>query len=79
VNPFGDQNASSSNQYVTFSDLIFDRVVLGSIGLNSFEFDNVTSVAAVPEPATWAMMILGFLGVGLAAYRRKSRPAFRLV
>jgi hypothetical protein len=79
VNPFGDQNASSSNQYVTFSDLIFDRVVLGSIGQNSFEFDNVTSVAAVPEPATWAMMILGFLGVGFMAYRRKSTPAFRLV
>lgn len=29
------------------------------------------SVAAVPEPSTWAMMILGFLGVGLLAYRRK--------
>jgi len=30
------------------------------------------SVTAVPEPATWAMMILGFLGVGFVAYRRKS-------
>jgi hypothetical protein len=30
------------------------------------------SVAAVPEPATWAMMILGFLAVGFVAYRRKS-------
>lgn len=35
-------------------------------------------VAAVPEPSTWAMMILGFLGVGFMAYRRKSTPAFRL-
>ena len=34
-----------------------------------------TSVAAVPEPATWAMMILGFAGVGLVAYRRKSKSA----
>jgi choice-of-anchor C domain-containing protein len=33
--------------------------------------DNV-SVTAVPEPATWAMMILGFLGIGFVAYRRKS-------
>jgi hypothetical protein len=33
------------------------------------------SVAAVPEPATWAMMILGFCGVGFMAYRRKSKPA----
>jgi hypothetical protein len=28
-------------------------------------------VAAVPEPATWAMIILGFAGVGFMAYRRK--------
>jgi hypothetical protein len=34
-----------------------------------------TSVAAVPEPSTWAMMILGFAGVGFVAYRRKSKPA----
>jgi hypothetical protein len=30
--------------------------------------------AAVPEPSTWAMMILGFVGVGVMAYRRKSKP-----
>jgi hypothetical protein len=35
-------------------------------------------VTAVPEPSTWAMMILGFLGVGFLAYRRKgSRTGFR--
>jgi hypothetical protein len=28
---------------------------------------------AVPEPSTWAMMILGFLGVGFMAYRRRNR------
>jgi PEP-CTERM motif len=27
--------------------------------------------AAVPEPSTWAMMLLGFAGVGLAALRRR--------
>jgi PEP-CTERM motif len=30
------------------------------------------AVSAVPEPSTWAMMILGFCGVGFMAYRRKS-------
>jgi hypothetical protein len=30
---------------------------------------------AVPEPSTWAMMILGFFGVGFMAYRRKSKMA----
>jgi hypothetical protein len=31
--------------------------------------------SAVPEPSTWAMMLLGFAGVGFMAYRRKSKPA----
>jgi hypothetical protein len=31
--------------------------------------------AAVPEPSTWAMMILGFCGLGFLAYRRKNGAA----
>jgi WD40 repeat protein len=31
--------------------------------------------SSVPEPSTWAMMILGFAGLGFMAYRRKSKPA----
>jgi hypothetical protein len=31
--------------------------------------------SAVPEPSTWAMMLLGFAGIGFMAYRRKSQPA----
>ena len=33
------------------------------------------SLSAVPELSTWAMMLLGFAGVGFMAYRRKSKPA----
>lgn len=29
------------------------------------------TVSAVPEPSTWAMMILGFCGLGFIAYRRR--------
>jgi choice-of-anchor C domain-containing protein len=36
--------------------------------------DNV-SVSAVPEPATWAMMLLGFAGLGFAGYSRTSRKS----
>jgi outer membrane lipase/esterase len=34
----------------------------------------LTSTGAVPEPSTWAMLILGFAGVGFMAYRRNSMP-----
>jgi hypothetical protein len=36
------------------------------------------TITAVPESSTWAMMILGFLGVGFLSYRRKGRRSFRL-
>jgi PEP-CTERM motif len=31
----------------------------------------MNAVAAVPEPSTWAMMILGFVGIGAMTYRRR--------
>jgi hypothetical protein len=34
-----------------------------------------SGIGGVPEPSTWAMMILGFAGVGFMAYRGKSKPA----
>jgi len=33
--------------------------------------------SAVPEPSTWAMMVLGFAGIGFMAYRRKNKQSFR--
>jgi len=44
----------------------------------AFEFDNI---ATVPEASTWAMMILGFLGLGFFGYRKSSKAsgtAFRV-
>jgi hypothetical protein len=34
--------------------------------------------SAVPEPSTWAMLLTGFLGLGLLLRRRKSSPALTL-
>jgi PEP-CTERM motif len=40
-------------------------------------FITVPPTPAVPEPSTWAMLILGFAGIGFMAYRRKNKIAFR--
>ena len=35
-------------------------------------------VAAIPEPSSWALLIVGFMGVGFLAYRRSSGTAVRI-
>jgi von Hippel-Lindau disease tumor supressor len=32
---------------------------------------DIANIGGVPEPSTWAMMILGFAGIGFMAYRNK--------
>jgi hypothetical protein len=46
------------------------------IGLDDVSVTGPAAVGGVPEPSTWAMMIVGFCGLGFIAYRRKSKPAF---
>jgi hypothetical protein len=40
--------------------------------------DPRAEIGGIPEAPTWAMLILGFGGIGFLAYRRKARPSFRL-
>lgn len=55
--------------------------IVGDFPPRTFDFaiDNVSFdgpvAAAVPEPSTWAMMILGFASIGFTAYRWKSKSA----
>jgi hypothetical protein len=62
----------------SFTNVVFNA---SAIGQNADITGSVTSfTAAVPESSTWAMMILGFFGVGFMAYRRKSGgPTLRFV
>jgi hypothetical protein len=61
----------------------FDNQTLASLGLTPGTYtytwgtgpdaDSLTvNIAAVPEPSTWATMILGFAGIVFMAYRRKN-------
>ena len=68
--------ASSSSVALKFADASADtHNVDGLIDNVSIAFAEDRAVGAVPEPSTWAMMILGFMGVGFMAYRRKSQDA----
>lgn len=50
---------------------------LVTLGKSSLSVDNGSlppPTPGIPEPSTWALLLLGFAGVGLLAHRRKSKP-----
>jgi hypothetical protein len=77
-------NAPADQPYTLYS-LLFSNTAGGTL---SFTDDGpstqqgdllaLVNVTAVPEASTWAMMVLGFFGVGFMAYRRNGKPNFRI-
>lgn len=72
-------NAGLTSQSFTFTtatagSLVFTSVAGGDSRVGNI-LDNVSLATAAPEPATWAMMLLGFAGVAFVAYRRSRRSA----
>jgi hypothetical protein len=53
------------------------RVGTDIVGAGAFNASFSLSGSTIPEPSTWAMMLLGFAGLGFAGYRRAkmARPA----
>ena len=63
-----------------YEDLAFDGRYLWAADFYGHRIDKIDVLSdggsilnpGVPEPSTWAMMILGFAGVGFMAYRRRN-------
>lgn len=76
ANPFLGAFSSSAN----ISSITFTTT--NSVNSNDFAIGSLQlidgSVAAVPEPATWAMMIVGFGAIGLSMRHRKRATAAAL-
>jgi hypothetical protein len=69
--PGPPQQLYLSTSYNGFSN---GGVAIVDYSISIFIADGLTATPAVPEPSTWAMMLLGFAGIGFMAYRRKSSP-----
>lgn len=85
VTGLGTQTAFSTSGAPTFfgftSTLGFTSITIDTASTTQRVYDNVTisapsDVAAVPEPATWAMFIGGFGLIGGAMRRRKAAVSF---
>ena len=71
----GTANATLTPAVNPFSLTIGVGITRDVAGASTGDFN----MSAVPEPSTWAMMIVGFFGVGFLAYRRQSQGQLRLV
>jgi hypothetical protein len=75
----GNQFSTKSDQWVTITGLApFTTVDFSdSSNRNAFEFSLNTpalgQAGGTPEPSTWAMMVIGFAGLGYAAFRRNPK------
>ena len=73
----GDQASPAGNQLVTITGLDAFTTATFSSTRNAFEFSleapGIGTTGSTPEPTTWAMMMLGFAGLGYAAFRRNSK------
>lgn len=59
--------------YLTLNYAALNRRVVSATftsSQNSFEFDDLSFSGAIPEPSTWALLILGFGLIGVAMRRR---------
>jgi hypothetical protein len=79
---------AANTDFASFGGWSIDGDIIKSIlvttsstgGFKEVKHIEFSVASAVPEPSTWAMMILGFVGVGFLAYRRRGQgQALRLV
>ena len=71
----GSESTNATFFTEALPSLLVDSVTFAfDVGGTSINVDNIVVTAAIPEPSTWAMMILGLAAVGVMAYRRKSKP-----
>lgn len=81
--PFSATDSFLGLSYTVGSDVFYGYARFAGFELESFGFETdantpinaSAAIAAVPEPSTWAMMILGFCGVGFLTYRRCSQAS----
>ena len=78
VTVFGN-NLIGATAFVDFSNGLRANGVLGAVAgstqASAFSVTSVVVTPGVPELSTWAMMLIGFAGLGLASRRRQSAIA----
>ncbi|WP_185965035.1 FxDxF family PEP-CTERM protein [Glacieibacterium frigidum] len=72
---FGSFVARTSSPFLAVSGTTYTLTFTGLSAEDRTSFIDGVALAAVPEPATWGLMIVGFGMVGFAARRRRTSVA----
>ncbi len=68
---------NGSTYTASFTDLLgpgnYTAEITGTVNVARLGIGGTVSTDAIPEPSTWAMLMLGFAGLGYAAYRRNTK------
>jgi hypothetical protein len=75
VSPIGSGALPQLGAFADPFDIVLNGLPASQVNGFTEALEFAPQVAAVPEVSTWAMMILGFCGLGFMAYRRKQNGA----
>ncbi len=79
------ENAFTDRALTTNLDDLFTVAFVPQPGVNEYTFGSAQSADAngvepgIPEPSTWAMLTIGFVGLGSAAFRRNQKSSIEFV
>jgi hypothetical protein len=88
VDVFASATAQFTSTYATYTETAEGGAsadptfTIDEPGYSAYTIEGVPAgpaVAATPEPATWAMMLIGFAGLGYTGYRRQLSAASRAI
>jgi hypothetical protein len=75
VSPVGPGPLGNLGAFADTFGLVTNALGTTNVGgeIEALEFEPASFTPGVPEPSTWAMMLLGFAGLGFLGYRQTAK------
>ncbi len=71
--------AAAGSGFYTLTEKYVITAPVSSVSGHVLLTENIVTTPVIPEPATWVMMVMGFVGLGYAAFRRNMKSSSLMV